>query len=704
MPPNIKKPYEAIAVSGDNVDNDGVDDTNFNNIEYRDDPTGNNGNGPIAEVSPLSDLHVFRVHPTTSKCSVFRRGCSYMTVTFLLAFVVVVGRHYYLHDYGSGSSSVSDGGVGKGIRGSDVEPETIQDEASVDRPPDLDFMIEYDPVDLESVIKPSGAVGDPRDFHERGKAEPEAKEEEGGKLSSKLDEILKGHEKEGEIQDLGQPLVASSSFDVKANEDAAEPEHSVSIIEGEMNETNESSSEDYGFDDVAAEPEISIPEVSDNTSNENGPIKDQELLDKAASIVEETPDYFVPLTPEEREALKNRLRATVLLTKTSLVAQATKQVDTSADISRQRTLLLDPETPKQFMHMHHMKTGGTSMDTLIYCALRRQREVNHGVDINYQSLSECGPRVKICMDHLADELNATVIENVFFRNDESGNPVEDEKFDPADESLNIPIDDLNVCSTAEANVMSYCASLHAVRTFGWKDVDKITVIRNPIDRAWSMYRFTLQSCYDCQPMSDVLERVANGTFGSKRSDQHYDENSEGRKFVYSPNDSCAVQMIGHQATNLLSSLELYNVANDIRFPREKEIAEEAVKNLREEFTWIGLTDRLEESTNAFREVFPFLTENLSKEAKRLEEEMRGYGLDVPENPFGLSENYDDLRGCPLEHANAGRDPTCGTKEMDDYTISLVKKLSNRDVAVYKAAVERFEIQMEVLEEFKDWHP
>lgn len=71
-------------------------------------------------------------------------------------------------------------------------------------------------------------------------------------------------------------------------------------------------------------------------------------------------------------------------------------------------------------------------------------------------------------------------------------------------------------------------------------------------------------------------------------------------------------MIGHQSTNLLSSIDLYNVANDVRFPREQEIVQEAVRNLREEFTWIGLTDRIEESINSMRAVFPFLAENLNE--------------------------------------------------------------------------------------------
>ena len=43
-----------------------------------------------------------------------------------------------------------------------------------------------------------------------------------------------------------------------------------------------------------------------------------------------------------------------------------------------------------------------------------------------------------------------------------------------------------------------------------------------------------------------------------------------------------VRAPGHQGTNMISSVDLYNVANDVRFPRDHEIVAEAVKNLREE--------------------------------------------------------------------------------------------------------------------------
>lgn len=351
------------------------------------------------------------------------------------------------------------------------------------------------------------------------------------------------------------------------------------------------------------------------------------------------------------------------------------------------------------------------MDSLLRCALNRQKALHDGNRINYNKLSECGSRVRYCMGDLADKLDASVVDNVFYRNDDDGNPriAPEFSFDPAEED-DASIDELNVCGTSTTNVMSYCASLHAVRTFGWEAVDKVTVIRDPVDRAWSMYRFSLKGCYKCVELKDVLKSVVNGTFvgrGKGRGDprdapgkggEDGDDDDAGPNYVYDPNDSCAVQMIGHQATNLLSSRELYNVANDARFPREREIAEEAVRNLRETFTWIGITDRIGESIEGFRAVFPFLAENLNDAAGAYGEALRKGGEEV-DGGFSLPADFNDEEGCPFEHRNAGRDPTCGTEEMDEETIHLIKKISARDMAVYQAAVERFELQQEVLTEF-----
>ena len=71
----------------------------------------------------------------------------------------------------------------------------------------------------------------------------------------------------------------------------------------------------------------------------------------------ELPDYFVPLTPAERRILKERLRSTLRATESALLISAKSDSFGSINPSPQRTLVLNSDSPKQFMHMHHMKTG-----------------------------------------------------------------------------------------------------------------------------------------------------------------------------------------------------------------------------------------------------------------------------------------------------------------------------------------------------------
>ena len=74
-------------------------------------------------------------------------------------------------------------------------------------------------------------------------------------------------------------------------------------------------------------------------------------------------DYFTPLTADEREEMKEMLRSTLRETKNALLSSSS--TDTGGNQrafqqSPQRTLVLDSALPKQFMHMHHMKTGKNS--------------------------------------------------------------------------------------------------------------------------------------------------------------------------------------------------------------------------------------------------------------------------------------------------------------------------------------------------------
>lgn len=343
---------------------------------------------------------------------------------------------------------------------------------------------------------------------------------------------------------------------------------------------------------------------------------DLDLLPAAANPEEATsPSIVVPTLDEEsyRETLRNRLVPRPWKPSTS---------------------------PKTFMHMHHMKTGGTSVDGLIRCAVNRMETLT-GTKLSRYKLSECGRGLQRCLD---------------------------KRNDPSQEN----------CPTETSSIMSYCASLHAVRLFGWGDVDKVTVIRDPVDRVWSMYRFSLTRCYSCLPLRTVLQQIQNNTFASR-------------------GENCRVQMMDHQTTNLLSSERLYDVANNRTTMEEMgitddEIVREAVSNLRNDFTVVGLTDRLPESVEMFGKVFPFLASNLT-------EAVADAGGDHDDDDGGGGElNGVDVEGCPLPHANEGRDHACGSHELDEGTVKLIEEMNARDKAVYDAAVEIWELQREILDE------
>jgi hypothetical protein len=100
----------------------------------------------------------------------------------------------------------------------------------------------------------------------------------------------------------------------------------------------------------------------------------QELPSEIIAPEEELPDYFVPLTPVERKELKDKLRSTLRATKSALLISANSDSVGSSNPSPQRTLVLDSNVPKQFMHMHHMKTGEEAyvyIEWLLTCCIYR---------------------------------------------------------------------------------------------------------------------------------------------------------------------------------------------------------------------------------------------------------------------------------------------------------------------------------------------
>eukprot|EP00750_Incisomonas_marina_P010997 INCI16329.12.p1 GENE.INCI16329.12~~INCI16329.12.p1 ORF type:complete len:301 (-),score=33.12 INCI16329.12:168-1070(-) len=130
---------------------------------------------------------------------------------------------------------------------------------------------------------------------------------------------------------------------------------------------------------------------------------------------------------------------------------------------------------QSIMLLHQMKTGGTSISKLLHCACHALRS---SAACKMYSLSECTEgSIERCFD-----------------NDECQGRVQN------------------------ATVMSYCTSLYDVDRFGWGSSRLFSVLRHPVDRIWSLYRFESRKiggngppCFNCAPLADVYEMLDNGT-------------------------------------------------------------------------------------------------------------------------------------------------------------------------------------------------
>lgn len=286
-----------------------------------------------------------------------------------------------------------------------------------------------------------------------------------------------------------------------------------------------------------------------------------------------------------------------------------------------RDLIFDEENdtarPHQFFHLHHMKTGGTSMDHVLRCGLSRACTGTH--EIPYYRLSECGrASYQQCITNPKNRCRSSV---------------------------------------ESSAVMSYCAPLFQTNQFNWENADAITVIRNPIDRVWSMFRFETNSCYKCMPLKDYYAHIDNGTVAELYS---------------SPDDAinCVAQLLNHQTRNLLTS----PMSED--FTEEDQTAE-AIYNLRNRFTVVGLTEQLPLTAKMIGHAFPWLADKVKGSTTE----------------------------CALPHANASPSNNyCGPHQThwdlpshpDEETRQIIEQHNQQDMKLFEAAVQHFELQKRAL--------
>jgi hypothetical protein len=274
-------------------------------------------------------------------------------------------------------------------------------------------------------------------------------------------------------------------------------------------------------------------------------------------------------------------------------------------------------SPNQFIHLHHMKTGGTSMDALLRCAMNRLKKDGH-YDVSYFNIHECSEK--------------------YYESCLAG-------------------DERCLQRAHDASIMSYCAPLKDLPVFGWNNthspgVGSVTVLRHPVDRVWSMYRFQTKTCYQCRTLLDVYEKIDANTTQSFKS------------------ANCIRQLLNHETANLLSTAESAGNSDDQK-------AVEAIENLNF-FTLVGLTEALPDTVDMAGRLFPWMADSV---------------------------DWSETK-CRLDHKNASPENNhCGPgghshmdlpDHPDEDTRRAIEAHNPLDMRLYEAAVRHFELQKRAL--------
>jgi len=314
-----------------------------------------------------------------------------------------------------------------------------------------------------------------------------------------------------------------------------------------------------------------------------------------------------PLHEEEHSVTLNKTHKNDNSNNTALLTELRQRMKPSDLICSTESC---PE--KQFFHLHHMKSGGTSVDSWIYCVRKRFQQARQGLVIPSSSLSECS--VTYFKDCLKDENHA--------------------------------------CRSriASSAMMSYCAPLFTPNMLGWDKARAITMLRHPVDRVWSMYRYTTLYCYQCKTLKQVYQFIDLGQ-------------TETMPGV------CAPQITNHMTRNLLSN-------QDPTLDLQGQL-ENAMYNLKHRFTVVMVLERLQESIDLVQYSFPWMKTTIE----------------------GSSQV------CEFPHANASpQNNRCGPNNThlplpshpDEETRALIIQHNQLDLQLYEAALQYFELQLQAV--------
>jgi hypothetical protein len=353
-----------------------------------------------------------------------------------------------------------------------------------------------------------------------------------------------------------------------------------------------------------------------------------------------------------------------------------------------KRLLLSNQTVKgsmfvrhQFLHLHHMKTGGTSLDQLIRCGMQR---LAAAAPIPYNSLHECGEshyascvtgEDRNCVDQLQDASVMSFCGPLF------------DLMSTNERSAFSWIDDDGQRPTDGAEEVSPTTVLHAA----------VTVLRHPVERVWSMFRFQTKSCYQCRPLKEIYEEIDSSS-------------GSGSNGTTTMRRMCRLQLLNHQTRNLLTlNPDADSSSSSSPMITDEEMVQQAIRNMRSVFTMIGLTEELPTTAKMVGRVFPWLAEQVTDDVWQLVQAAgnnnynynNSGSLPLATTTIGVKQRQQ----CPLPHANKSpSNNRCGNDgghwdlpdHPDEETAALIRKHNALDLRVYEAAVRQFALQKQVL--------
>ena len=270
--------------------------------------------------------------------------------------------------------------------------------------------------------------------------------------------------------------------------------------------------------------------------------------------------------------------------------------------------------PHQSFHLHHMKSGGTSLSNWISCGVRRQQKI-HNLKIATTGLSECA----------YDSYHKCIKQD----NNSCRNRIEN------------------------AVTMNFCSPLAVTNYFNWTEADAVTMMRHPVDRVWSMFRFQTKSCFKCTNLTQVYEDMDKG-----------DTEKYG-------GGVCLAQLSNHITRNLQQNINVTEL--DTFVMSDEERVADAINSIQNRMTVVGVMEHLNETLKQFSYTFPWLKEKI--------------------------HGSDQL--CKFPHSNGSpKNNRCapGNKHWDlpskpdEATRKAIEEHNKLDILVYEAALKRFELQ------------